>query len=290
MPARLDFSAKDESFQPDSGQAYSLLLAIGKDDFRFAIVDQKANTVVALEQYHLSGSYNPQQLASELDQLLKTHTFLGRKKWVKVSAVYAQSSSCLFPESLLEDGHAAEYFALQHPVDLSKEQVLKHLHSNLEVVMLHSCPKELVGWLQKIPSENTQKLTSPLSLLLNLSGQINNKSTEPRLYGLALAEMLHLVIYDNGRLIFCNSFPFKTPQDLVYFLLLAMQENGLNPEQHQVMLWGEFMPDSALFNLVRLYVRNVQPGKRPSGLNYSSRLDDRFQHLDAHLYGQISFN
>ncbi len=62
-------------------------------------------------------------------------------------------------------------------------------------------------------------------------------------------------------------FTTPTPEDFLYFLLFVMQEQKLNPDQDPVTIWGDLTHDSALFDIMRKYVRHVRLGKKPTKPN-----------------------
>ena len=83
---------------------------------------------------------------------------------------------------------------------------------------------------------------------------------------------------------YCNVFPFATAEDVLYYTVLVMQELGLNPDQDELIVWGELTHDSALFTLLRNYIRNVRFGPRPYDLSYSYRLSEIFEHRYFDLF------
>jgi hypothetical protein len=70
----------------------------------------------------------------------------------------------------------------------------------------------------------------------------------------------------------------------VYYTILVMQELGLNPDEDELTVWGELMPDSAIFSLLRTYVRHVRFGPRPGNVHYSYRLNDVFEYRYFDLF------
>ena len=79
-------------------------------------------------------------------------------------------------------------------------------------------------------------------------------------------------------------FPCTTAEDVVYYTILVMQELALDPDQDDVTVWGDLTPDSAVFSLLRTYVRNVHFGSRPPNVQYSYRLNDVFEYRYFDLF------
>ena len=133
-------------------------------------------------------------------------------------------------------------------------------------------------------------LTAPAGRLLHhtsalLAGLVNQRGAAAprRLYLNPGQQELTLVVLGQ-HLEYCNVFPCTTAEDVVYYTILVMQELGLDPDQDEVTVWGELTPDSAVFSLLRTYVRNVRFGSRPGNVQYSYRLNDVFEYRYFDLF------
>ena len=59
----------------------------------------------------------------------------------------------------------------------------------------------------------------------------------------------------NSKLIFCNSFLYRTSEDALYFILSSIKLVEFDPEKQDVHVEGEILPDSKIFQLLTKYVR-----------------------------------
>jgi hypothetical protein len=57
---------------------------------------------------------------------------------------------------------------------------------------------------------------------------------------------------------FCNRFAYKTPQDLVYYVLFAMNELEIEPDEIILRVNGNITEQSEDFELLNQYLPNVK--------------------------------
>lgn len=65
------------------------------------------------------------------------------------------------------------------------------------------------------------------------------------------------IILKQNRLELCNSFPYSSPEDFLYYLLFAMEQLNLNPEEIPVFFCGTISEGDDLFSLAYDYIRNI---------------------------------
>jgi hypothetical protein len=91
---------------------------------------------------------------------------------------------------------------------------------------------------------------------------------------------MDVVVCNGSSLRFSNTFTWNNAEDFIYFLLFTMEQLQLNPDHHEVVLYGDIERTSASWMVSRKYIRNVNPGVRPEGAAYSYG----FSKLNVHQY------
>jgi len=66
-----------------------------------------------------------------------------------------------------------------------------------------------------------------------------------------------IIVLQNQKLEFYNSFEYKTPEDFIYYILFTAEQLYLNPENFKLELLGNINEESSLFQMAFKYVRNV---------------------------------
>ena len=83
-----------------------------------------------------------------------------------------------------------------------------------------------------------------------------------------------LMIFRGKQLNYCNSFPFRSPEDMVYYLIFVMEQMNLNPEAVPLVLLGDTERKSSVYDLLYRYIRTIEFAARNETFNYSYLLDD----------------
>ena len=270
---------RDETLAPENLAAYNLYLTAGAAGLRLGIADVRRNKFVVLEEYAPQAATS---LSGQLQALAAHHDLLGLPGWNRVRLAIQNRYFTLLPAPLFRPGDEAAYLRLHHTVDAQHEAVVAYPHPGQELVSLFAAEKSLHNWFRHhYPAGTLLHQTS--ALLEGLMHQ-SDAAAPRRLYvSISHLEVTIAVIRDK-RPEFCNVFAFSSPEDLIYYTILVMQEFQLNPDQDPVMVWGDLMHDSELFTILRKYIRHVKFGNRPFDLGYSYRLNELFEYRFFELY------
>lgn len=71
------------------------------------------------------------------------------------------------------------------------------------------------------------------------------------------ATHFEIIVLQNQHVLLYNSFDYKTPEDLLYYVLFTAEQLQLNPEQFPLEFLGNISTEYPVFQLVYAYVRNV---------------------------------
>ncbi len=263
----------DETFDPANPAAYNLYLLAGPAHLYLAVADVERQKFVALEEYPLP--------AGGVPALAAQHDFLGQRGWNAVRLAVTGRAFTLLPTPLFRTGDEAATLRLHHTP--SPGETVRHTtHPGLELVNVFAADAALADWLAATHGTAGRLLHHTSALLAGLVHQ-RGAAAPRRLYLNPGQQELTLVVLGQ-QLEYCNVFPCTTAEDVVYYTILVMQELNLDPDQDEVTVWGELTPDSAIFSLLRTYVRNVRFGDRPGNVQYGYRLNDVFEYRYFDLF------
>lgn len=89
--------------------------------------------------------------------------------------------------------------------------------------------------------------------LLDLSKNVDAK----KMFVHMNSNHFEVVVVQNQRLLLFNSFDYKTPEDLIYYLLFTAEQLNLNPESFQLEFLGAITEEDAYYKIAYKYIRNV---------------------------------
>lgn len=264
---------RDETFDPDNAAAYNLYLLAGPARLYVAVAEVERGKFVVLEEYQLA--------ASGVPALAAQHDFLSLRGWNAVRLAVTGRAFTLLPAPLFRAGDEAAALRLHHTP--SPTETIRHTtHPGLELVNVFATDAALAAWLTTTYGATGRLLHHTSALLAGLVN-LRGAASQRRLYLNPGQQELTLVVLGQ-HLEYCNVFPCTTAEDVVYYTILVMQELALDPDQDDVTVWGDLTPDSAVFSLLRTYVRNVHFGSRPANVQYSYRLNDVFEYRYFDLF------
>ena len=264
---------RDETFDPANRAAYNLYLLASPARLCLAVADVERRKFVALEEYALP--------ACGVPALAPEHDCLGQRGWNAVRLAVTGRAFTLLPAALFRAGDEAAALRLHH-TPTPTETVRHTIHPGLELVNVFAADTALANWLAATHGASGRLLHHTSALLAGLMHQ-RGAAAPRRLYLNPGPRELTLVVIGQ-HLEYCNVFSCTTAEDVVYYTILVMQELSLDPDQDEVTVWGELTPESAVFSLLRTYVRNVRFGSRPGNVQYSYRLNDVFEYRYFDLF------
>ncbi len=113
--------------------------------------------------------------------------------------------------------------------------------------------------------------------------RLNNEKPEYSLFTEVHSDYIDLVLAHNDRLILFNTFRYKTPNDMVYYILNVFDQYKIDTEKAHLIFSGEIATDNLAVIQLRKFIRFVFFESRNSSFNYHYK----FQDLAAHRFYQF---
>ena len=121
--------------------------------------------------------------------------------------------------------------------------------NNSNVITVFSLPQVIADLTKNIwPNVYFFHCTSAIIESLNIN--FKNKLSNHTLFLSVRDEGYDLVYFKNNKLHFYNFFRYHTKEDFIYFLLIAIEELQLNPEEIELVLIGNIDKSSILYEMV----------------------------------------
>jgi hypothetical protein len=270
----------DPSLDAKTAGLCDLLVLIEDASIQFALLEKRSNQFLALEVFrHASNETNtaPKDLLSSAagkSKLLRNYEFS------KARIGITSSQYTLVPEALHRPGDEASYFHLNfrnvgnttvYPAHISSFHLYSifGIDADLQKSILHLFqePKLL---------HHSESVLSDLSLRL--------RTDAGKQVWLNVRESgIDVCVTDGRKLILLNSFERHNNEDTLYYVLFTYEQLGLDPESTPLNLSGEIEQDSALYNLLYNYIRNLRFAERLHLLSFSPV----FSRIPSHFYSTL---
>lgn len=275
---------KDEHFDIDRLQQYTLMIQVGVRDFQIAVVDSASNKCLLLEDYILASVKSHTALKNVLASLFEEHHLLMAGFWKSVKISIKNSKFSLVPSALFVKEALHDYLNLNASVDPEQEDVLYYKHIKSDAICVFAINKEIHKWLiQLYPNAEVGFIHQSSAItegVINFEKQ-NKKNT---LYLYIDRFKLHIITLKNNKLEYYNQFSIKQFNDYIRFIMLVMK--GLNKDRKtsDVVLWGYIGKQSPHYNEFYKFIKNISFGDRPEYLRYGYVFDEVQDHHYFDLY------
>jgi hypothetical protein len=250
--------AKTESprFDIEKLNQYRLSCEISDYSFFCKIIEPFDNEIIVTEKYEFPTQKDSVSITNYLTAIYETHDFLKSLKWKSIEIIIDNQSFTLIPNDLFKKEYTNRYLQLAKGQQLtSDEEVHTYIHEDLGIVNVYSSDRELYNWLSDTYPLVEMSFKHKTSHLIEF-GISTSKAQTAFLY--FSKQHFTMVITANGALKFCNRFAYKTPQDLVYYVLFAMNELEIEPDEIILRLNGNITEQSEDFELLNQYLPNVK--------------------------------
>lgn len=260
------FALLDESFRPNEPERYSLMTEIEMRRFSWCLFDIEKNTFIGAGS--VPGSYH--EAVRSLSWI--TNPFHSRR------VIYSNGRSTLIPSTLFLEDEIENYFSFN--LEKGKDDiVLCDRLEDLGIVNVYAMPEQVNSDIARIfPGSKQCHVSSVLIDCLYVN--YKNLMGAGKMFLNIREEEFDLVIFSGKQLRYSNSFPFRVPEDLIYYVIFVMEQMNLNPEEIPLILLGTTDKKSRIFEMLFRYVRTVEFAGRNETYGYSYIMDD----LPGHWY------
>lgn len=273
MPSKLSprLSLLDNSLSKDSAKQYYLCLEIGVSGLSFAIYSKAKNSFIGIVGFEFEKVGSETEIIPLLEQLLLENERLNLP-FAQQSILINNASCTLVPSALFDEHEKKRYLEFNQTV--TENDTIKHnFLRNSQAYNIYSVLDGLYDFLKKKwPEANIFHYTSCVIEALN--NQFKNRADNKTLYVNVRDESLDIVFFKDTKLFYYNNFKFKSKEDFIYFLLLAMEQLGLSPEETKVGLTGKIDEGSAIYQILHEYIRHHFFIERNDSYKYSDLLNE----------------
>lgn len=258
------------------GQQLSLL--VKGHHLYVSISDASSKTLLHLEKWTLDTRQFPEVNRATLDQVFRSQPILQRDYGETRLAFWTPWYT--FVPGPFVNGHVADFLNWQLPAG-TEVQVREASLNGIEGNVCYGMEPQVASWAQN-HFDKAQIQHSVESLLAYLS-ELNAYNGKTKVYAYVTDRLLEVIVFDKNRFHLYNAYTFHEPEDFLYFVTLAFQQLGLDPESDVLVLAGEITQEGRLYTLLYRYFRNIQFTALPERVQLGSGLEPLDNHYYLHL-------
>jgi hypothetical protein len=266
---------KDEKFDLEKLQQYTLLINSGVRDFQVSVIDNLADRVLFFEDYVLGEPKDHNDHLESIKNLFDSHELLQAGFWKQVIIGIKNNKFVQVPTSLFSEDATADY--LKFNAKIEDDETVLHSASSftdaVTVFAIHTGLHQfLMGFYQNVPVKYIHQSHAMIS------GCLSYAQNDLPLYIYVDRFKLHILHLKNKKLTYYNQFVIKQFADYIKYIMLVMKSMNMDQQRSEVVLWGYIGKNSPHYLEFEKYIQNVSFGGRLPNLKFGYMFDEVQEH------------
>jgi Protein of unknown function (DUF3822) len=271
---RINQDIVEYSFSAKSTLSYELSLLVGTDSIYYMVNDAQLN-VLALKSFHNDRKRDKTQLSTFKDAFFED--VLLKEPYRITKIVYTTPHFTLIPSKFYNDAQRSIYF--ENLTDRSENVVFEaDSLKNIDFRNVYILDKQMLSFT--VSTFPLAKQYHVFTALIQGCQKIAETRQGHQIFANIRDGFVQILFFDGKDLVFANAYPFQTPQDLIYYIMMVYEQFKLNPESIPLSISGNMTEDSDIFKYIYRYIRLVSFISAPSYF----RLGQEFTGVPQHFY------
>ena len=279
-----EISIKNPSFEYEKLAEYALYLQTDGHDVQYLVQRVADKEVMLLKDYTFPTALSADQQIAILEKVYELDWFLKANFWHSVHISLPSTGFTLVPINLYQATRTETYLNWVSPKSLDKESLYSTPIAMLKAQLIAQLRSDFIGFFKNVYPQAKMQYYAQTEALLKHINYYAEKQKDTHLYVHINNQQVIIGAWRNQKLAILNQYHCPTAQDVVYFVLLVMDELRLERETCPVQLLGKISPVSEIVHLLKNYIRHlliVQP--KPQWLS----MNPDFDSLNYHYYSDL---
>ncbi len=284
---KLKHQIKSETIDIEALHNYSLHYLIKPHQMLCGVIDNSRGKYLLFEEYDMPDLMLEQRnYLDSINDIIDNHHLFKAGFWKNIRVSFQNEFFTLVPSGLYDSDSSMLYLS-QSLDEENKDKMDAKGYKQLSVdaVNVFAAPKELISLFDGLYDKKKLDFIHETSAFIEACFR-NQAIDQDNVFVSIDKEEFIMVIIQNGKLQLCNSFKYKTVNDLIYYLMFTIKESGLDNESLILTLWGEIAEQSKIYEGIYKYVRYVEIGKRPKHLKFPYHFDEILDQRHFTMFSQ----
>jgi len=233
-------------------KALSIQFSLGGFSFCISNIETK-------EVQHFTGytfdvhSIGPEALLSEIESIYHENALL-KQEFESVTIIHQNNLYTIVPAPLFDESELKTYLDYNIKTLTNDYATFDNLNQ-LDIKIVYIPYVNINNFFfQKFGEFEYKHHTTVLIDKLILHAKNNS---EKQFFVHVINNNFDIVVIENSKLLFYNSFSFSTKEDFVYYILFTAEQLQLNPEELLLFFIGDIEKESELYHITYQYIRSV---------------------------------
>jgi hypothetical protein len=276
--ARINLDIVENAFSSKSTLSYELSILIGSDSVYYMVNDAQLN-ILALKSFHFDMRQG-QGLRTNLKEVFFEDLLL-REQYRTSKIVFTTPYFTFVPNKLYNEEFKNQYFA--NLTQVGEEAVYEaDYFKPIDAQNVYVNQKDIL---------NMTKTFFPYSKLYHNFSSLAlgyQKIAEIRIGKQVFLNIrdgfVQLCYFEDATFVFANSYSYRSPQDVIYFVMLVYDQFKLDPEFVPLCISGSVTEDSDIYRFIFRYIKKVSFTPLPSYFRFGHQFGGIPQHFYFDLF------
>jgi Protein of unknown function (DUF3822) len=174
--------------------------------------------------------------------------------YLRRDVLYFSPKTAVIPKRLFDESTPQDYFRLLHSEPT--ENAFGEVVTGTDLCLVCDAPTNISTLVDYYLLPDTGQKTQAAACLRQTLAHAPTDGAE--VFVNVRREFVQVIVFERRNLLFFNTYPFKKPNDLLYFTLLGYEQCQLNPDKTQLTIAGELLNDSEIFRLYQRFIRHIR--------------------------------
>ncbi len=230
-----------------------LSIQVSLNGLSFCIADTIRKTVISAEHLGFGKELSPFEVHRELKEMLRNRD-IPLSSVNEVSVVHRNNIFSLVPRALFKEEELPNYLKFNTKI-LANDYIAYDELNSLEMVNVYVPFMNINNYIFEHFGEFIYKHNGTV-LLESLMNTMENRA-ESICYVCVGLNQMDVVIFSEKRVLFYNSFHFRTREDFIYYILFTLEQLKLDPAELKVRLFGDVEEGDEIYNLCYQYIQHL---------------------------------
>lgn len=257
-----------------------LSIQVSLNGLSFCVLDSLENTLIELKHYEFADCTNPLQLEKEIIEVVEANDTIFNTRFEAVHVSHINTLSSFVPKPLFSDKNLADYLKYNNKI-LPNDYMTFDVISNNDMVNVYIPYVNINNYFfEKYGAFQYKHFAT---ILLENIFQLPQQSDEAIVYVHVQKQQFEIVVIQQKKLVFYNSFEYFSSEDFIYYLLFTLEQLQLNPNSIPLYFLGDIDKSDVLYSVTYTYVRHVHFLEKSTPYHFHESIDQTASHRDFTL-------
>ena len=232
---------------------HKLSIQFTLDGFSFCITNLDSQEIVHFCAYTFPKTLEtPENLINHFETIFQEDNHL-QEDFKEILVIHQNSLSTLVPNTLFLEEHLKEYLDFNIKTletDFFAYDSIDQLAAKNVYVPFVNVNNYLFQNFGEF--EYQHSVTAFIKKLLQTT-----TNSEKTMFVDVWENQISVVVLENKKVLFSNSFTFTSKEDFIYYLLFTAEQLGLNTNEFPLFFTGDILEETEIYKIAYQYIRNV---------------------------------